>query len=195
MIEPGQHDDEIFDEDWEWGPGEEALETAPAPPGWRRPALITVAVVTIVAMALIPLYNVMFARSTADNGLEICGFDYCVVQDHVREAGLDLTMSRLSHTFLDESEARELAVELADYLGTAPVGLDVVEDLEGRLGGLYDRDARSIVIESPARAWTVLHEVAHVVAPGHDEVFQGVVVELAAHLAATASNGGALPGD
>lgn len=198
MIEPEHPDEGLFDEGlFGEGSGREPAEGGelePAPPGWRRPALIAIAVVTIVAMALIPLYNVMFARSIADNGLEICGLDYCIVEEHLREAGLNLTMSRLANTFLEESEARALAEELTEYLGIGAVGVEVVEDLEGRLGGLYDRDTRSVIIESPARAWTVLHEVAHAVAPGHGAAFQDVVADLAAYLADTGPGDGGSAG-
>ncbi len=183
MIEPEYRDD---DDDWDpddWDGEEEALE--PVTPSWRRPVLISVAVITALAMALVPLYNVFFARTVADNGLEVCGFDYCVVQDGVREAGLDLTMSRLSNTFLEESEARALANDLTDFLGVEPIGLFVVQELDGRLGGVYDRTERAISIESPARAWTVLHEVAHAVESGHGEEYLAVVVDLAAHLEGT----------
>lgn len=177
MIEPDQPDELFFDE---WDAEEEELE--PAPPAWRRPVLIAVAAVTAVAMAIVPLYNVFFAPTVADNGLEVCGFDYCVVQEDVRAAGLDLTMSRLSNTFLPDTEAQALAAELTEYLGIEPVGLEVVEDLDGRLGGVYDRAERSISIERPARAWTVLHEVAHAIEPGHGGAFRAVVIDLAAFM-------------
>lgn len=178
VIESGDHEEFLFDE---WGPDEEDVEPL-APPRWRRPVLIAVAVITAIALALVPLYNVFFARTIADNGLEVCGFDYCVVQEAVRDARLDLTMSRLANTYLSEQEARSLADELTGYLGIGPVGLRVVEDLDGRLGGVYDPVARSISIESPARAWTVLHEVAHAVETGHGEEFQHLVIELASWL-------------
>lgn len=173
MIDPDRHD-ELSEE---WALSEEDLDVLP-PPLWRRPVLITVAAVTAVAMALVPLYNVIFARSVADNGLEICGFDYCVVQEAMRTSGVDLIMSGLANTFLDDEAARGLANEAADYLDVAPVGLQVVDDLEGRLGGVYDRETRSILIERPARAWTVLHEVAHAIEPGHGEAFQEVLADL-----------------
>lgn len=184
MIEPGQPDEEELFDDWDLE--EEDLQPV-EPPAWRRPLLIVVAAITAVAMALVPIYNVFFDRSVADNGLEICGFDYCTVQEAVRAAGLDLTMSALSNTFLAESEARVFADELTDYLGIAPVGLRVVQDLEGRLGGFYDQGSRSISIESPARAWTVLHEVAHAVETGHGSEFQDVVIDLAAWVESTRS--------
>lgn len=171
-------EDEHFDppgvEDWD--DETEDLEPSPA---WRRPFLVTVAIITALALAAIPIYNVLSARSIADNGLEICGFDYCIVQEAVRAAGLDSTMSALAHTFLDEADARAFADDLTGYLGIENVGLAVVTRLEGRLGGVYEPSSRSISIESPARAWTVLHEVAHAVATGHGEDFQEVVIDLA----------------
>ena len=178
MVEHEHHEDDFHFEGWD-DEVEEELEPAPS---WRRPVLIAVAAVTAVAMAVVPLYNVFFAATVSDEGLEVCGFDYCVVQEGLREAGLDLTMSRLSNTFLEESEARELARELTGHLGIEPVGLVVVQDLDGRLGGLYDRSERSISIERPARAWTVLHEVAHAVETGHGDDFLRVVIELTEYL-------------
>lgn len=147
-------------------------------PAWRRPLLIVVASLTAVALAIVPLYNVLQGATYADNGLEVCGFDYCVVQEAVREAGLDITMSRLSNTFNDEDVSRAFALALTDHLSVASVDLEVVDRLEGRIGGVYDPATRSIRIERPARAWTVLHEVAHVIERGHGEDFRNVVIEL-----------------
>ena len=174
MIDPDSHD-ELFEE---WDLSEEDFEPLP-PPGWRKPLLIGVAALTALAMALVPLYNVIFARPVSEDGLEICGFDYCLVQDAMLDAGVDLIMSRLANTFLDDDGARALAVEAADHLDIAPVGLQVVDDLERRLGGVYDPETRSILIERPARAWTVLHEVAHAVESGHTEAYQEVLADLA----------------
>lgn len=184
MTEPGPPEDEFFFAEDGFFEDDDFLEEEiePAPPTWRRPVLIVVAALTAAAMIIVPLYNVFFAASVADNGLEVCGFDYCVVQDGVREAGLDLEMSRLSNTFLDEAEARALANELTDFLGIQRVGLVVVDELDGRLGGVYDRGERLVSIESPARAWTVLHEVAHAVEPGHGREFQEVVIDLASYM-------------
>jgi hypothetical protein len=179
VVEHEHHEDDFFFEAWDEEEEEEQLEPAPS---WRRPVLIAVAAATAVAMAVVPLYNVLFAATASDEGLEVCGFDYCVVQEGLRAAGLDLTMSRLSNTFLEESEARELAGELTDHLGIEPVGLVVVQDLDGRLGGVYDRSQRSISIERPARAWTVLHEVAHAVETGHGDDFVRVVIELTEYM-------------
>lgn len=178
MTESDYYDEIKFDE-WD-DPDEEGLDSVVR---WRRPLLIAVAAITAVALAIVPLYNVLFSRTVADNGLEVCGFDYCIVQDAVREAGGDVTMSRLSNVFLTEDEARALANELTAHLGIERVGLQVVERLDGRLGGFYDPATRTVSIESPARAWTVLHEVAHAVEDGHDARFQQVVIELALSLA------------
>ena len=174
MIDPERHD-ELFEE---WNLSEEDFEPLP-PPVWRKPLLIAVAALTAIAMAVVPLYNVFSARSVADNGLEICGFDYCVVQEAMRVSGVDLAMSNLANTFLDDEEARALADDAADYLDIAPVGLRVVDDLERRLGGFYDPETRSILIERPARAWTVLHEVAHAAESGHGEAYLEVLTDLA----------------
>lgn len=178
MIEPDDREEPLFEE---WDLEEEDLEPIPEP-AWRRPLLIVVAAITALALAAVPLYNVVFTDTTADNGLDVCGFDYCVVQEGVRAAGLDLVMSRLANTFLTEEEARALADELTGHLGVEPVGLVVVQEIDGRIGGVYDPQARRVTIESPARAWTVLHEVAHVVAGGHGEDFIAVVVDLAVHM-------------
>ena len=175
MVTETGHSDGPFDE---WDLTEEDFEPLPPPP-WRKPLLIVVAALTALALAAVPIYNVISARSMAENGLEVCGFDYCIVQEAAREAGVDLIMSRLSSTFLDEEGARDLANRLTDHLGIAPVGLRVVDDLDRRIGGVYDPASRTISIERPARAWTVLHEVAHAVETGHGEEFQGLVVELA----------------
>lgn len=175
MVTETGHTDDPFDE---WDLTEEDLEPLP-PPLWRKPVLIVVAALTALALAVVPIYNVISARSVAENGLDICGFDYCIVQEAAQEAGVDLIMSRLANTFLDEAGARELADRLTDHLGIAPVGLRVVDEIDGRIGGVYDPTTRTISIERPARAWTVLHEVAHALETGHGEEFQGLVVELA----------------
>lgn len=184
MTEPGPPEDEFFFAEEDFFEDDDFFEDEmePAPPTWRRPVLIAVAALTAAAMIIVPLYNVFFAASVADNGPEVCGFDYCVVQEGVREAGLDLTMSRLSNTFLDQAEARALANELTDHLGIQRVGLVVVDGLDGRLGGVYDRSERLVSIERPARAWTVLHEVAHAVETGHGREFQEVVIDLASYM-------------
>ena len=157
------------------------------PPAWRRSVIIAVALITAVAMAAIPLYNLIGASrpAVADNGLEVCGFDYCIVQDEVRSAGLDLAMSRFSNVVLDDEGASRLADLLVDYLNIQPVSVVVVDRLEGRVGGLYDPPSRTIFIERPARAWTVLHEVGHAVGSGHGDEFLAAVIDLTEWLDST----------
>lgn len=169
--------DDWSDEGWDpsWDEAEE--ETGSQVPTWRRPLLIAVAAFTAVALVIVPVYNLLVDQA-ADKGLEVCGFDYCIVEDAMRDAGLELEMSSLYNTILGDEEASSLARQLTDDLGVDPVGLVVVDDLDGRVGGLYDPETRSIAIERPARAWTVLHEVAHVIESGHAGDFQGVLIEL-----------------
>lgn len=178
------HDDDLFDP---WAE-EELEEETPGPPRWRRPAIVIVAAVTALALAVVPLYN-LFGRTPplADNRLEVCGFDYCVVQERVAEAGLVVVMGRLSTTFLNDDQAVVLADEIAEFLDVDPVSLTVVDRLEGRLGGVYDGANRRILIERPARAWTVVHEMAHVVSTGHGESFVEALVEIARWLDANNS--------
>lgn len=181
MIE--QRPDEPFEEVWD-----EYEETDGADaPGWRKPVLIVVAAVTAVAIALVPLYSVFRSPTIADNGLEVCGFDYCIVQEAAVEAGVDLVMSRLHNTFVDEDQARELAADLTDHLDVPPVRLEVADRLGGRLGGAYEPDTRTIRVEAPVRAWTVVHEVAHTVATGHGPEFQAAVIDLARWVGSTES--------
>lgn len=177
-------DDEVLFDEWvlEDEDGEDL-----ASPSWRRPVIIGVALITAVAMALVPLYNLINGseRAVADNGLEVCGFDYCVVQDGMRNSGLDLAMSRFSNIYLDDEGAARLADLLVDHLNVQPVSLLVVDQLDGRIEGQYEPSTRTILIERPARAWTVLHEVAHAVSSGHGDEFLDVVVDLTAWLDST----------
>jgi len=181
-------DEPFFDEadlaEWEFEDDEGEELT---PPAWRRPAIIGVALLTVVAMALVPMYNLINGgqRTVADNGLEVCGFDYCVVQDEVRASGLDLAMSRFSTFYLDDDAATRLADLLVDYLGVQSVSTVVLDNLDGRREGQYDPTTRTILIERPARAWTVLHEVTHTVAPGHGADFSAALVDLTAWLDST----------
>ena len=156
----------------------------PRPPAWRRPLLIGVALLTVTAMATGPIYNLVNAGVVplADNGLEVCGFDYCIVQDGVREAGLDLVMSRFANIHLADESAVALAEALIDHLGAESVTVTVVDHLEGHVEGQYNPATRTILIERPARAWTVLHEVAHIDSSGHGDDFQQGLVELATWL-------------
>lgn len=161
-----------------WDVEEDSLEPLELSP-WRRRLIIAVAALTVMAMALVPLYNFIDRDPpVADNGLEVCGFDYCVVQDGVRFAGLDRAMSRLANTYLTDEEAEQLVNVLVTHLDTSSLGLVVVDRLEGEIKGQYDPSSKTIFVERPARAWIVLHEVAHAVSSGHGGDFQEVVIEL-----------------
>ncbi len=177
-------DDELFFEEWDF---EDEDDEELIPPPWRRPLIIGVASITVVAMALVPLYNLINGgqRAVAENGLEVCGFDYCIVQEEVRASDLDLAMSRFSNTYLDDEGATRLADLLVDHLNVQAVSVLVVDRLDGRIEGQYDPSTRTIFIERPARAWTVLHEVSHAVSTGHGEDFLAVVVNLTAWLDST----------
>lgn len=157
------------------------------PSRWRRGALVIIASVTALAIAAVPVYNLVQAgdRPVADNGLEVCGFDYCVIQDMVTAAGLGDTMSRLAVTFLNDTEAEVFAADLQAHLGREPAGFEMVNDLDGDISGEYSPDSNTIRIERPARAWIVLHEVAHVGTDGHEEDFRETLLDLAAWVEAT----------
>lgn len=177
-----------FEAPWE---GDDLWDTEPdpppPPPRWRRRVITAVGVLVAAAMLAGPVWST-FDRANppvSDSGLELCGFDYCIVQDAVREAGFAVTMSRLANTYLDEDEAQDFALELLAYLGERSVTLEVVDDLDGRIAGQYRGVDRLILLERPVRAWIVLHEVAHVVASGHGEVFQEAIIDLARHIDAT----------
>lgn len=161
---------------WDWVPED---EEAPAEPRWRRSVIVAVATLVVVAMALVPLSNVLRGPPTADNGLEVCGFDYCVVQETLRSLGLEPVVSRLSNTFLEDSEAIDLAEDLLHELGSTDVQVVVLERLEGRIGGIFDPSTRVIYLDRPIRAWTVFHEVAHSVSSGHGDDFRSTLADLA----------------
>lgn len=169
--------DEWLEDEWL----DDEPEEPPAHPPWRRRTLMIIGIVVAVAMLAGPVWNIV-DRATpqvSDTGLELCGFDYCVVQDAVRDAGLDLTMSRLANTFLEESEAQAMADDLVAYLGVDDVTVEVVDRIDRRIAGQYDPASRAILLERPARAWVVVHEVAHTVALGHGEDFQETMIDLA----------------
>lgn len=173
--------DAPWDEDDLW---EAEPDPPPSPPRWRRRVITAVGVLVAAAMLAGPVWNT-FDRANppvSDSGLELCGFDYCIVQDAVREAGFGVTMSRLANTYVDEEEARNFATELLAYLGEESVTVEVVDQLDGRTAGQYQGADRLILLERPVRAWIVLHEVAHVGASGHGEVFQAAIIDLARHV-------------
>ena len=174
--------EEAFFEEFDFPPEEEEEQESLAP-WWRRPLLIGVAAITAAAMLLVPIYNVIQGQQLADNGLEVCGFDYCVVQDAAIAAGLNEEMSRLANTFLSDAEATELASTLLDRVGERDVSFVVVDHLEGDIKGQFDPSSRTIFVERPVRAWLVVHEVAHAEASGHGERFQRALIELTEWLA------------
>lgn len=173
-------DDSVFEE---WDVEDDSFEPLDRSP-WRRRVIIAVAAVTAVAMAMVPLYNLIDRDPPlAENGLEICGFDYCTVQEGVRLAGLDRVMIQLANTYLTDEEASQLADSLATQLGASSAEFVVVDRLEGQIKGSYDPTTKTIYVERPAQAWIILHEVAHAVSSGHGEDFQEVVIELTRWLA------------
>lgn len=151
-------------------------------PRWRKGLIAGIGALVAAAMLAVPVWQVVdgLTPELSDSGLELCGFDYCVVQDAVRDAGLDLTMSRLTNTLLDREGAQELADRLVGHLGVEPVTVGIVDRIERRIAGQYDPATREILLERPARAWIVLHEVAHTVAAGHGAEFQRTIIDLAA---------------
>jgi hypothetical protein len=168
-----------------WDP--DAPEEPYERPRWRRPFLAGVGALVAAAMLAVPVWNVVdgLTPELSDDGLELCGFDYCIVQDAVGDAGYDLTMARLTHTILDEEQASALADALVARLAVAPVTVEVVDRIDRRIAGQYDPSSRRILLERPARAWIVVHEVAHTVANGHGADFQDVVIELAEWMEST----------
>ena len=164
----GMYDDEWTDRGVE-DVDDEAFET----PFRRRRIAIVVAALVALAMAAVPLWNVIDrgAPPVADSGLEICGWDYCRVQDRIRGIGLGEEMSALAHTFLTDGEAEAYAHDLVEWLGQDPVRVRIVDRLDGRIAGQFSSSTRTIRLERPVRAWIVVHEVAHTVAGGHAESF------------------------
>jgi hypothetical protein len=160
---------------------DEYEDEEPEVPFRKRAIAIVIATLVVLAMAAVPLWNVIDrgAPPVADNGLEICGWDYCLVQDRMIELGLDGEMSALANTFLDDAEAEAYALDLVEWLGEDPVQVQVVDRLDGRIAGQYSPDTRTIWLERPVRAWIVVHEAAHAVAQNHQEEFIDVLGRLA----------------
>lgn len=144
----------------------------------RRAGTIWLAALVAVSLLAVPLWNVFEPAPVADNGLEICGFDYCGVFEAVRDAGREPALLRLSNTFLDEESAVGLAEDLVAGLGEPPVTVEVVDHLPASTAGRYTPSRRLIELQRPVRAWTVVHEAAHTVAPGHDADFQETLLGL-----------------
>jgi hypothetical protein len=179
-VEPTETPNAESLEDWLYGDPVVPEESAS-----RRWILWLVAAVTAISLSIVPLYN-LFDRAQpqiAANGLEVCGFDYCEVQDGMRSLGAEQAMSRLSTTFLSDESAASLVASLVADLGEPPVALVMVDRLDGQIAGQYDSDLRTIYIERPATAWLVAHEVAHVLEGGHGKAFQELLAQLANDLA------------
>jgi hypothetical protein len=79
QVTGSEHDDQPPSDEWDeqpfgdvpdgfpfddWDDDEDLERDQPAPP-WRRPLIIGVSVITALALALVPLYNVIFARTIA----------------------------------------------------------------------------------------------------------------------------------
>ena len=58
--------------------------------------------------------------------------------------------------------------------------------LPGDIAGRYSPSERLIEIDHPANLWVIAHEVAHSVAPGHEDDFMTTLVVLARYLERTA---------
>jgi hypothetical protein len=172
--------DESEEFDWdveEW----EAIPEAPVvrrliPTSWR-----IVGALAALSMLVIPLLNVIDARTpqVADNGLEVCRFDYCVVERHIVDAGLGMTMAEMSARIVPDSDVQSFVDAMLDVVGGPDVRAEVVDELPGDLGGRYSQASRLIQIDRPATVWVIAHEVAHTVSSGHDDEFQETLADLA----------------
>lgn len=150
--------------------------------GWRIAGLITA-----LSMLALPLWNFIQGSSPqiADNGLEVCSYDYCVVEQEVRDAGLGEVMIRQSGVIVPDREVQSYVDAFSSVIGGPPVVAEVVDDLPGDLGGRYSPSDRLIQIDRPATVWIIAHEVAHSVGSGHDRDFVDALLELADHIART----------
>jgi hypothetical protein len=166
-------------DDWEvdgWEPiGEDPIASRTLPTTWR-----VMGILAALSMLAIPLFNLIDARSPqiADNGLEVCRFDYCIVERHVVDAGLARTMAEMSSIIVPDADVQSFVDAMIDVVGGPSVTAQVVDELPGDLGGRYVPAERLIQIDRPATVWIIAHEVAHTVSQGHDEDFQETLVEL-----------------
>jgi hypothetical protein len=172
--------EEFDDADWDVEGDEAVLEDPIAarriPVSWR-----IIGALAAVSMFAIPLFNVLDARTPqiADNGLEVCQFDYCVVEQYVLDAGAGLVMAEMSAVIVPDVDVQSYVDAMIDVVGGPDVQADVVDELPGDLGGRYSPASRLIQIDRPATVWVIAHEVAHTVSPGHDIAFRETLVELA----------------
>lgn len=164
------------DQDWEVEPIHEgSTSSRTLPTSWR-----VIGIVAALSMLAIPLFNLIDARTPqiADNGLEVCRFDYCLVERFVVDAGLGRTMAEMSSVIVPDADVQSYVDAMLDVVGGPSVTAQVVDELPGDLGGRYSPTERLIQIDRPATVWVIAHEVAHTVSPGHDEDFQETLVEL-----------------
>lgn len=167
------------DQDWEiddWEPvREDSISSRNLPTSWR-----VIGILAALSMLAIPLFNLIDARTPqiADNGLEVCRFDYCIVERHVVDAGLGRTMAEMSSIIVADADVQSYVDAMIDVVGGPSVTAQVVDELPGDLGGRYSPAERLIQIDRPATVWIIAHEVAHTVSSGHDEEFQETLLEL-----------------
>jgi hypothetical protein len=161
-------------EEWETSPPE-PIAARRIPASWR-----IIGALAALAMFAVPLFNALGARTPqiADNGLEVCRFDYCLVEQHVLEAGLGPVMAEMSAQIVPDAEVQSYVDAMIDVVGGPDVRAEVVDELPGDLGGRYSPASRLIQIDRPATVWVIAHEVAHTVSSGHDEGFRETLVEL-----------------
>ena len=157
----------------------------------RRAVLGGVAALIAAAMLAIPFWQVIDGVNPpiSDTGLEICRFDYCIVQEAVIDAGLGPVMTEMSGTFLDLEEAQAFADLLLSELGGLPITVVEVTRLDGRASGRFITATRTAEVERPMSRWTVMHEVVHSEEPGHGEDFLEELIDLARWWADRTSSG------
>lgn len=155
---------------------DEAASRRTASP-WVR----AIGIVAVLAMIMLPLWNVLRGSTPqiADNGLEVCPIDYCVVQRAIEQAGLGITMAGASKRIVPDDETQAVVDRLSAVVDGPAVSVVVVDDLEGPIGGRYASATRTISVDRPATVWVLAHEVAHSVAPGHDSDFLAALTRIA----------------
>lgn len=165
--------DDWQDADWESIPDEPIRRRLPT--SWR-----VIGVVAALSLLVIPVLNLINAGPRfADNGLEICRFDYCVVERQVFDAGLGGTVAVMSSIIVPDEDVQSVVDELIAVVGGPAVTVEVVAELPGDLGGRYIASEGLIELDRPVNLWVIAHEVAHAVAPGHEDEFIATLVELA----------------
>ena len=92
---------------------------------------------------------------TGGDYLEVCDWDYCVVQDLIGEGGIDPFLYEISL-----AEARAIAGEVTKAWDVPSVPV-TSEPIPGELAGYYDPQVVAITLDEPIIAWALLHELAH----------------------------------